>query len=440
MSTESVSLLSGMMHISRFALSADLILIVVTALSIIVSAAYMSAVPFGRGDYYVLMLLSLAGMMFMVHAGNLVMLVIGLETMSLAVYSLIASWPGRGRGAESGIKYFITGAVISALLLYGIALLYGHTGSTDFSVIAERLTNDGLSPLPVLGMLLILSAMLFKVAAAPFYMWLPDAYEGAPTPVTGFMAAAVKSASFVALTRLLYGLFRTDSLMSSPSGWATIVAWLSVITMTVGNLGALKQKSVKRMLAYSSVAHAGYLLLGVVAVGLVPDAESSLLIYLAVYSLATIGSFAVISWLSSRYDIAGEQLSDFKGLGKRHPLVALSMTFFLLSLGGFPPLAGFFGKFMLFKSALEHSGLTLFVVIAVLNSVLSLYYYLQPVIAMYFEDSDDLVDDSDGYPVGIVRMAPGSLRIVIVALGFVMIVASIFPQVGLYFVSGSPLH
>jgi len=439
--------MAGMMHSSRFVLSADMILIVVTALSIIVSATYMTAVPFCRGDYYVLMLLSLAGMMFMIHANNLVMLVIGLETMSLAVYALIASWPGRARGAESGIKYFITGAVISALLLYGIALIYGYCGSTDFAVIADHLARSGMTPLPIFGMLLVLCAMLFKVAAAPFYMWLPDAYEGAPTPVTGFMAAAVKSASFIALTRLLYGLFRTESLMSSPSGWANIIAWLSVITMTVGNLGALKQKSVKRMLAYSSVAHAGYLLLGVVAVGLVPDAESALLIYLALYSLATIGCFAVIAWISSRYDIAGEYLADFRGLGRRHPLVAFAMSCFLLSLGGFPPLAGFFGKFMLFRAAMEHSGLAVFVVIAVLNSVLSLYYYLQPVIAMYFEDSEShLLANGGGsggdkhLEPGVLRAAPGALRLVIVALGFATIIASLFPQLGLHFVSGSPLH
>ena len=371
----------GMMVVDRFALFLDLVFILAGLLTALLADSYLEEHGVADGDFFAMLLLAISGMMMMVHAGDFVMVVIGLETMSLAVYALVACWPGHRKSAEGGLKYFIMGAVASAILLYGIALLYGATGATNLAAVTKGIANQGGSPLVLLGMFMLLGALAFKVALVPFHMWTPDAYEGAPTPVTGFMAAAVKAAGFGILLRVIGQVFGADQWTFGSTGWINVLWTLSALTMTVGNIAAQRQSNVKRMLAYSSVAHAGYLLIGVIVVGLDAKQVSSVLFYLLTYSVTTLGAFAVVAWLGARH-AERQNLDEWQGLSKKHPAVALAMTLFMLSLGGLPPTAGFFGKFYLFKAAVAHDQLLSLVIIAVLNSVASMYCYRKPVVAM----------------------------------------------------------
>ncbi len=351
----------------------------------------MLAQPFMRehrfelGEFYALLMFATAGMLILAAASDLVTIFIGIETMSIAVYVLTGCWRRSSKSSEGAMKYFITGAFATAILLYGMALVYGMTGTTSLKGIAAN-TLAPSSPVFIIGMLLMLVAFGFKIAAVPFHMWAPDAYEGAPTPVTAFMAAGVKAAAFGALFRLVVTAFPRNELALGASGWANVLWVLAIATMTLGNLAALKQTNIKRLLAYSSIAHAGYLLIGVLATALVGDqARGPLLLYLAAYTFTTIGAFGVVAWIGNRGD-ERLQLDDWAGLASRHPGAALAMTIFMLSLGGVPPTAGFFAKFYLFRAALERPGLVPLVVVAVLNSVVSVYYYLRVVTAMYFRE------------------------------------------------------
>jgi NADH-quinone oxidoreductase subunit N len=370
-------------HMSVFA---DCLFLSSCALTAMLSPGFMREHRFEHGEFYALLLFATGGMMMLAAATDLLTVFLGLETMSIAVYVLCGSWRRAARSSEAAMKYFLNGAFAAAILLYGIALVYGATGATSLSAITSNVAHLSGQPIFVIGILFILIAFGFKVAAVPFHMWAPDAYEGAPTPVTAFMAAGVKAAAFVALIRLFGGAFNRPELAFGPSGWASILGILAIATMTLGNLAALRQDNIKRMLAYSSIAHAGYLLIGIVALAFVGnDARGPLLFYLAAYTFTTIGSFGVVAWVGSRTD-ERVMLDDWAGLGSRHPAAALAMTIFMLSLGGIPPTAGFFGKFYLFRAALERPGLAGLVIVAVLNSVLSVAYYLRVITAMYFRE------------------------------------------------------
>ena len=253
----------------------------------------------------------------------------------------------------------------------------------SLSVVAEKAMAASSSPLFWVGMYLVLGAMAFKVALVPFHMWVPDAYEGAPSPVTGFMAAAVKAAGFAALLRLTSVAFAAAPLSQGPGGWTQAFYLLSLLTMTVGNVAALRQHNIKRMLAYSSVAHAGYVLIGVIATAEQGESLGAVLYYLLAYAVTTVGAFAVVAWIGRR-DKESLLLDSWAGIGARHPAVGLAMMLFLLSLAGVPPTAGFFAKFYLFRAALDQPQLLPLVVVAALNSVAALYYYLRPIVAMYF--------------------------------------------------------
>jgi NADH-quinone oxidoreductase subunit N len=307
--------------------------------------------------------------------------------MSLAAYVLTGSWRRSLRSSEGAMKYFLMGAFATSFLVYGMALVYGTTGGElSYAGIAAKVSQASKAPLFFLGEYFILIALAFKVAAVPFHMWAPDTYEGAPTPVTGFMAAGVKAAAFGGLVRLLDAAFSNPVLVYDFTGWASVLSVLAVATMTLGNLAAIRQENVKRMLAYSSIAHAGYLLIGVVAAGLgVASARPAVLFYLVTYTFTTLGAFGVVAWIGNRSD---ERLfvDDWAGLASVRPGVALAMTIFLLSLGGIPPTGGFFGKFYIFKAAMESPQLYVLVIAGVLNSVVSVYYYLRIVVAMYFRD------------------------------------------------------
>lgn len=389
---ESIPLMRDMLVADRFGMFFIVLISLATAVTALISAPYQTEHDWKSGEFYPLLLLVASGMAIMAMAADLVTIFIGIETMSLGVYVLAASRPKSLRGTEAAMKYFLMGAVASAFLLYGIALVYGATGQTSLSAIKGQLANVDNLGILITGVFLLLVAMAFKVAAFPFHMWAPDAYEGAPTPVTGFMAAAVKAAAFAVMLRLFGDTFGSEAMAFGRMGWASPLIVIAALTITVGNLAALRQENIKRMLAYSSVSHAGILLVGVIAVGLgdPASAQPGVLYYLIAYSVTTLGAFAVVAWIGSR----GRErvlIDDWCGLASKHPGAALAMTIFMLSLGGIPPTAGFFGKFYVFKSAMEaHDQQLLWLVaIGVVNSAISVYYYLRVVMAMYFRDPID---------------------------------------------------
>jgi len=388
---------ADMLVVDRMSLYLDGAFIVAGLLTLLFAPAYLREQGFEFGEFYALILFAVAGMVMVAHATHLVSLLIGIETMSLAAYVLTGCWRKSLRSSEGAMKYFLMGAFATGFLVYGIALVYGTTGGQmSYSGIAGKVNAATQTPLFFLGEYFILVALAFKVAAVPFHMWAPDAYEGAPTPVTGFMAAGVKAAAFGAIVRLLGTAFASPVLVFDVTGWANVLAAGAAITMTLGNLAAVRQENVKRMLAYSSIGHAGYLLLGVVATGLgVASAKPAVLFYLVTYTFTTLGAFGVVAWIGNRKD---ERLyvDDWKGIASDRPAVALAMTIFLLSLGGVPPTGGFFGKFYLFKAAMESPQLYWLVVLAVLNSVVSVYYYLRIVVAMYFYDPARPLAPTDG--------------------------------------------
>lgn len=348
-------------------------------LTVLCSVDYVRQAAIRQGEYYALILFSTFGMVLMAAANDLIVFFLGLETMSIAVYVLTGMWRERSRASEAAMKYFIVGAFATGFLLYGIALIFGATGTTQLSRIGEYLTRPVAHwPIVLLaGVFLLLVGLAFKVAAFPFHFWVPDVYEGAPTPVAAFMAVAVKAAAFAGWARIFL-----HQIASLNTEWASLLWGLAILTMTVGNLLAIAQSSVKRMLAYSSVAHAGYLLIGVVAGDEV--GSSALLFYLLAYAAMTLGAFAVVIALKDG-ERDHEDYHDFAGLGWKRPFLGMAMSIFMLSLAGFPPFGGFAGKFYLFRSAVV-TGYTELAVVGALNSVLSAIYYLRVIVNMYMEE------------------------------------------------------
>jgi NADH-quinone oxidoreductase subunit N len=365
--------------LDNFALYFSLIFLLAAALTILSSIQYLRLTGIHEGEFYALVLFATVGMMIMAAANDLLVFFLGLETMSIAVYVLTGMWRASDRASEAAMKYFFIGAFATGFLLYGIALIYGATGSTHLNVIADALVEQP-SQWPAYligGGLLLLVGFAFKVGAVPFHFWVPDVYEGAPTPVTGFMAVAVKAAAFAAWARVLL-----HKLSALDSDWLFPLWLIAIGTMTLGNLLALTQSSVKRMLAYSSIAHAGYLLIAIVVGeewGGLP-----LLFYVASYALMTVGAFAVLTSVADG-DGPNENYSSFAGLGFKRPFLGLAMSIFMLSLAGFPPLAGFVGKFYVFRGAVL-SGYIGLAIVGVLNSLLSVVYYLRVIVAMYMEE------------------------------------------------------
>ncbi len=408
------TLLQEMWVLDRMSLFLDATFVIAAGITMLLADPFMREHDFEIGEFYALVLFATAGMMMVAHAAHLLMLLIGIETMSLAAYVLTGCWRRNARSSEGAMKYFLMGAFATGFLVYGIALVYGTTGGAlTYEGIAAKVAEASKSPLFFLGFTFVLVAMMFKVAAVPFHMWTPDAYEGAPTPTTGFMAAGVKAAAFGGLVRLLGGVF-SPALATDGGGWVRIVAIVAVLTMTFGNLAALRQENVKRMLAYSSIAHAGYVLVGLAAMGLgVGAARGAVLFYLLAYTFTTLGAFGVVAWVGRRGD---ERLfvDDWNGLGSARPALAFGMTLFLLSLGGVPPTGGFLGKFYLFRTAMEDPQLTPLVVAGVLNSAVSIYYYLRIVVAMYFRDP---VRPHQGFPAASMRVALVAAAVAVLALG-----------------------
>lgn len=354
----------------------DMVILAACGLTLLMATGYSEWEGTHKGEFYALLLLSTSGMMFMAKGTDLMTVFLGLETLSIPIYVLVGFHRHRMSSVEGAFKYFLLGAFASGFFLYGIALMYAATGTTKIAALATMLYDPRLaaSPLFLAGAGLLLVGFAFKVSLVPFHMWTPDAYEGAPTVVTAFMSAAVKAAAFAALIRVL--LVALPGL--HPAMWKALWA-LAVLTMTVGNLSALLQDNLKRLLAYSSIAHAGYVLVGLVA-GDVLGAQASLF-YLLVYAFMNMGAFGVIILIARKED-EGYDIRNLAGIGFRYPALGGLLTLFLVSLGGIPPTAGFVGKFYLFSAAVKNGYIWL-AVIGVLNSAASIYYYLRIVVAMY---------------------------------------------------------
>ncbi|HEY7653544.1 MAG TPA: NADH-quinone oxidoreductase subunit N [Methylomirabilota bacterium] len=396
----------GMVVMDGYALFFNIIIGYATGLVLLLSMDYMRREGVESGEFYILVLLSALGMMLMASAGDLIIVFLGLETMSISLYVLAGFFRSRLEAGEASMKYFLIGAFASGFFLYGIALVFGATGTTNLDRIANAVTaGAGRDPMLVIGLGLLLVGFGFKISSVPFHMWAPDVYEGAPTSVTAFIATGSKAAAFAALLRVLLTAVR-----GAPIDWPMLLWVMAALTMTVGNVVALAQLNLKRMLAYSSIAHVGYMLVGVVAGGALGNA--SVLFYLLVYTFTTAGAFGAILVLE-RAGQEAVRLEDFGGLATRHPLVAVALSIFLLSLIGIPPTAGFVGKFYLFGAAVK-SGYVWLAVIGVLNSAAAAYYYLRLIVYMYMREPE-------GAPTVLAPSLSGALALVVALWGVVQL-------------------
>ncbi len=393
---------NGMIVLDELRLSFTLIFLLVALLTILISSVWIETENLPAGEFHSLLLFATCGMMLMASAGDLVIVFLGLEVLSIATYVLAGFRRTDTRSNESSLKYFILGSFASAFLLYGIALVYGATatgpdspGTTNIALIAARANQSLYPPLLLAGAAMMLVGFGFKIATAPFHVWTPDVYEGAPTPVTAFMAAGPKAAGFASFLRVFVFGFPIATAVVSAGGyahqaWLGALAVMAVLTMTVGNVVAIVQNNVKRMLAYSSIAHAGYALVGFVAAGAAttPEDRSAALaavaFYLLTYTVMNMGAFAVVTLIARRGDTR-TNVDDYNGIGFASPVLAFSLSLFLLSLLGMPLTAGFMGKIVVFSAAL-HQGYVWLIVIGVLNTAISAYYYLRLIIVMFFRE------------------------------------------------------
>jgi NADH-quinone oxidoreductase subunit N len=416
-SPRSFGMLSTML-VDRFTLYFWYLFLAGTAIAILMSVRYLETEHENHGEYYALMLLSVAGMMCMAAGFDIVLIFIGLELMAISTYVLVGFLRRDRRSNEAALKYLLLGAFSSGIFAYGLSLLYGLSGSTSLSVIAQEMSKrmlDPYRPVAIVALIATMTGLLFKIAAIPFHQWAPDAYEGAPTSITGFMSVAVKAAGWAMLLRIvLWGLYPMRSV------WGPMLVFVSIATMTGANFAALTQTNTKRLLAYSSIAHVGYMLLAMVVLSTadVPsdafyDAIKGILIYLLVYTFMNIGAFAVITSLRHR-NIAGDDLDDLNGLYSRAPVEAVLMLVFMLSLAGIPPLAGFWGKYFIFLSLIEGKHYVL-ASLGVLYSVFGLYYYLKIANAMFMRQPEK---GEERLPVSLgMRVALGVTALATVYIG-----------------------
>ena len=389
---QTLSGFSGMIVADNYSLLLDGLLLVIGMITVLLTLRYNEARGIMRGEFFPLTLFALSGMLLMGHAANLLIVFVAIELLSIPLYILCGIARPNLDSEESALKYFLLGAFASGFLVYGIALIYGATGTTNLAAIATAVTSGAVSAnsgLLLVGTGLVLVGLGFKVAVAPFHMWTPDVYEGAPTTVTAFMATATKAAGFAAVVRVF--LFGLAPIIDT---WQPIVAVLAALTMIIGNVIALSQTNLKRMLAYSSIAHAGYLLTGVAAGG--PEGTTGVLYYLAAYAVTSLAGFAVMTAMANE---AGENqnLDAYAGLFRRRPLMALVMAVSLFSLLGIPPTAGFVGKFYLFQAAVN-AGLVWLVVIGVLTTVVSAGYYLRLIVIMFMREPSDAPIEGSNLP------------------------------------------
>ncbi len=401
---------SGMFALDHFAVFFKALFLLSSALAVLLSLDYLKRNDARPGEYHALILFATVGMMTMASGTSLATIYVGLELMALSTYVLAGYFRREVKSHEAATKYFVLGAMSSGILLYGLSLIYGTTGTLDLAALARAVGSGRASAPTLVGVALLACGFLFKVAAVPFHVWTPDVYEGAPTPITAFMSVGPKAAAFAIFLRVFVG-----GLGPLDGQWRWLVGGAAALTMVWGNIAALTQDNVKRMLAYSSIAHAGYALVGLVAGG--PAGTQSVLFYMLVYTVTNLGAFGFVVMLESRA-YAGETVQDYAGLARKHPLAAFGMLLFMLSLGGIPPTAGFMGKLYLFAAAVN-AGYVALVVLAVLMSAVSLYYYFRIVLQMYLRDG------ADAEPAALVA-APWTERVIWLC-GAAVLVIGVFP-------------
>jgi NADH-quinone oxidoreductase subunit N len=387
----------GMFTSDGFAIFFKITILIIAFLTLLISMGYASREGIGFGEYYALILFATLGMMLMAAGTHLIVIFLGLETMSISIYILAGMLREDRRSVESAFKYFLLGAFATGFLLYGIAFLYGATGSLYLKDIASYIASKKLldNPMLLMSLAFLTIGFGFKIASVPFHMWTPDVYEGAPTSITAFMATGVKAAGFSALIRVFFTAlpeFRPD--------WTSIMWLIAVATMTVGNIIAISQNNIKRMLAYSSIAHAGYILVAFVAGN--KSGTSGILFYLMAYAFMNLGAFTCVILLGKK----GEEnllITDYAGVGFKYPLLAASMTIFLLSMAGIPPLGGFMAKLYIFSAAVEAKFYWL-AILGVLNSAISVYYYLRVTVLMYFRESEREITGLQFSPAPVIAL------------------------------------
>ncbi len=396
----------GMFVLDPFAVFSKVLICAGTALGIILSIDYMKDEA-NVGEYYVLMLFAMLGMMLMVSANNFITMYLGLELMALSVYVLVGYQRDTLRSSEAALKYFILGSLSSGMLLYGVTFLYGVSGSFDFKLIGDALADGGGSAraATLLGLVFVVAGLAFKVSMAPFHMWTPDAYEGAPTPITAFMSVAPKVAGFVIFIRIL-----VDALPAVQQEAEMILIWMAVLTMAIGNLAAIAQRNIKRMLAYSTIGHVGFVMLGLIAG--TSEGYAGILVYLSIYLFMTMGAFAIII-LMRREGIQGELLDDFAGLSRARPGYALAMGLLLFSLAGIPFLGGFWAKYAVFIAAVQ-AGHVYLVLYALLFSAVGAFYYIRVVKYIYFDEARVAFNFNDS---AVMQATVVVMTLVIVMLG-----------------------
>lgn len=402
------SLFDNAFKVDGFSSFCKVIIYIAAAFAILMSDRYMSGDAFGRPEYPVLIVLATFGMSLMVSATDLISLYMGVETQSLALYILAAYNRDSRRSTEAGLKYFVLGALSSGMLLYGASLVYGFTGSTSFVEIARIASESGANAGLIVGLVFLISGLAFKVSAAPFHMWTPDVYEGAPTPITAFFAAAPKLAAMALFSRTM-----VTSFPGIVDDWRPVIALIAVASMMVGAFSAIVQNNIKRLMAYSSIGHMGYALIGLAAAG--SQGISSVLIYMAIYIVMTIGVFACILMMRRRGGMT-ENIADLSGLSRTNPTMALIFTVLLFSMAGIPPTAGFFGKWFVFVAAVN-ADLVWLAVIGALASAVSAYYYLRVVWVMWFDDPAPAFETDQGPALRLTAAASALLMFPLLTIG-----------------------
>lgn len=387
----------GMIANDGLRISFSFVALFVTAITILISSVWTERENVPVGEYHSLLMFATVGMLFMASGNDLVIIFLGLETLSIATYVMAGLRKGDLRSNESAMKYFILGSFATGFLLYGMALIYGATGSTNITEIGLKIANPNFPALLLIGGAMLVIGFGFKIAAVPFHIWTPDVYEGAPTPITAFMAAGVKSAAFASFMRVFVLGFPLIANVQAAAilheTWITALTVMAILTMTLGNFAAIVQNNVKRMLAYSSIAHAGYALVGFIGAGMATTIEkrdaaiASVAFYMLTYAITNLGAFAIVALLAQKNDRRTE-FEDYNGIGFKSPVLAFSLSLFMLSLLGLPLTAGFMGKVLVFRPALEagSSLLTILVVVAVVNTAISAYYYLRLIVVMFFRE------------------------------------------------------
>lgn len=366
---------SGMITYGGVSAFGNTVVLVGALFCVLISREYLKAIEHDDGEVYAMVLIATSGMLALASANNLIMIFVGLETMSICLYVLAGLIKERKTGVEAALKYFLLGAFATGFLLYGMALLYGATGSLSIPEIAQ---NAGSDLLFIAGAGLLLIGFFFKISAVPFHMWTPDVYQGTPTTLTAYMATASKSATFVALILIV-----SKMLPAETAEWSEVIKVIAIITMILGNVIALVQDNMKRMLAYSSIAHAGYLLVGLAAG--TPEGYSAVLFYLLAYTVMNVGAFGVVAYYERQQGLDFTDVNNYAGLGFKRPIMGVMLSIFLFSLAGIPPLVGFFGKYLVFAAAINANMIGL-AIVGVLASAASVYYYLRPMVYMYFRE------------------------------------------------------